>query len=422
MTCSRRDFLADCARLALGVSIGGAIPDLLAAAEAPAGGRTPAQACIILHMQGGMSHLDTLDPKREKAVAGPLVPIPTVVDGVFLGPYLPRLARRLDQCAVIRSVSSNQGAHEQGQYLVRTGYLQRGGTIHPTLGAWDVHLRGRRNPTLPPYVSINRPGNHPGAGFLPADCQPLPVGNPSAGLPFATRPKGVSAAAEERRRALLKTIDDGFLAAQPSTVAAASRHLYDQAVTLMASKDLEAFDLAREPASVRTAYGEDAFGSGCLLARRLVQHGVRQVEVALAGWDTHDDHFDRLEEPCAILDRGLSALLDDLTTQGLREQTLVVLMTEFGRTPTINGNQGRDHHPQAFSVLMAGGGVRGGQMHGATDARGQTVVEGRVEVPDVLATIAYGLGLPLDRTVPSPTGRPFTVADKGKPITTLFTG
>lgn len=416
---NRRDFLTTAARLALGVTIGGSLAPLLGA-DGPTPGTSKATSCIVLHMMGGMSHLDTLDPKTDPKVAGPLKPMATKVDGVFLGPFLPGLAKVMDRCALVRSVTSNQGAHEQGQYLLRTGYLMRGSTVHPTLGAWDVRLRGRINPTLPPYVSINRPGHHSGAGYFPADCQPLPVGNPAAGLPYAVRPKSVSEAAEQRRRAALAKLDAAYLADHPAPVATAYRSLYEQAVTLMTSADLAAFDITKEPSSVRTAYGDDGFGNGCLLARRLVEHGVRHVEVALNGWDTHDDNFDRIEDLCAILDRGLTTLIKDLESHGLLGSTLVVLVSEFGRSPVINGNNGRDHHPLAFSALLAGGGIRGGSVHGATDPQGHAVAEGKVEIPDLQATIAYGLGLPLDRIEHSPTKRPFTVADKGKPLTHLF--
>ncbi len=419
---SRRDFLVRAAMATLGVTVGGGLSPLLGG-EPPVGGppgRRGATSCIMLHMMGGMSHLDTLDPKTDAAVAGPFKPIPTKVDGVFLGPHLPQLAKRLDRCALLRCLSSNQGAHEQGQYLLRTGYLMRGATVHPTLGAWDVRLRGRINPTLPPYVSIMRPGSHSGAGYFPADCQPLPVNNPVAGLPNSIRPKDVSGAAELRRRDLLAKLDQAYLAQQPSPVATAYHTLYDQAVALMSSTDLEAFDISKEPAAVRATYGDDNFANGCLLARRLVEHGVRHVEVALNGWDTHDDNFDRVEDQSAILDRSLSALLDDLEAHGLLKTTLVVVVSEFGRSPAINGNNGRDHHPLAFPALLAGGGVIGGKVYGSTDPRGHEVAEGRMSLQDFQATLAYGLGLPLDKIEHSGPGRPFTVADKGKPLSAVF--
>ena len=171
---------------------------------------------------------------------------------------------------------------------------------------------------------------------------------------------------------------------------------------------------------MRTAYGDGAFGRGCLLARRLVEHGVRYVEVTADGWDTHNDNFDELEEKLPAIDRGLAALIADLDARGLLDRTLVVLATEFGRTPEITGNNGRNHYPKAFSALLAGGGVKRGYVHGATDAHGREVVGEPVGIQDLNATIAYALGLPLDHVVMAPSGRPFKVADKGQPVVSLF--
>ena len=189
---------------------------------------------------------------------------------------------------------------------------------------------------------------------------------------------------------------------------------------MMKSEELKAFDLSAEDAGLREKYGDGKFGQGCLLARRLVEHGVRFVEVTFGSWDTHNANFTRVPEMCDELDGALSTLLSDLEKRGMLKDTLVVLATEFGRTPEINANDGRDHHPKAFSCLMAGGGVKGGTVHGASDERGNTVAEGVVSIPDFNATIGYALGLPLDQVLFSPSKRPFTVADKGKPLAHLF--
>ncbi len=188
----------------------------------------------------------------------------------------------------------------------------------------------------------------------------------------------------------------------------------------MASQDLAAFDLAAEPEALRTAYGDDPFGNGCLLARRLVERGVRTVEVTLGGWDTHDDNADRVQERCTILDRGLPTLLSDLEQRGLLASTLVAVVSEFGRTPRYNVRDGRDHHPKCFSALLAGGGVRGGMVHGASDEDGEAPARDAVSVPDLNATIAHALGCDLRRVEHAPDGRPFTIADKGTPLTNLL--
>ena len=196
--------------------------------------------------------------------------------------------------------------------------------------------------------------------------------------------------------------------------------MYDDAVRIMTSRDLAAFDLRQEDEAVREAYGEDAFGQGCLLARRLIEHDVRAVEVSFGGWDMHNNVFINAPDKCKILDQAVSALLADLEKRGKLQDTVVVLTTEFGRTPRINQNAGRDHYPKAFSSVIAGGGIKGGTVWGQTDEGAENVVENPVKIPDFNATIAYALGLPLDNVLYSPSKRPFTVAHKGKPVLGLF--
>lgn len=393
------------------------LPDLGWAEEvlAPAAPAAPARSLILLFMAGGMSHLDTFDPKPGREVQGAIGAIPSAVDGVQVGQHLPNLARRLDRCALVRSLTSTQGAHEQGVYLMRTGFTQRGTVRHPAFGAWTARLLPRLAPTLPPFVTIGGDSRHPGAGFLPASCTPLPIGDPERGLPFAKPPRGIDAARAERRRRLLGDLDAHGAAPDVDAVAA-YRELYAEAGRLMDGKDLAAFDLADEPEALRTAYGDDPFGNGCLLARRLVERGVRTVEVTLGGWDTHDDNADRVADRCAILDRALPALLDDLAGRGLLATTTIALVSEFGRTPRINVRDGRDHHPKCFSALLAGAGIRGGAVHGASDEDGEAPARDAVEIPDLLATIADAMGADRGAVVKAPDGRPFTIADKGRPI------
>jgi uncharacterized protein (DUF1501 family) len=209
-------------------------------------------------------------------------------------------------------------------------------------------------------------------------------------------------------------------AAFPHRNVKAYTDMYDDAISMMKSEDLKAFELTEESDEVREAYGRATFGQGCLLARRLVERGVRFVEVSLGGWDTHNANFVRVPELCDTLDKAVSSLLADLHARGLLHETLVVLASEFGRTPTINQNVGRDHYPKAYSAIMAGGGIQGGQVFGKTDKEGREVIENKVEGAAINATIAFALGLPLDQVVYSPSKRPFTIADKVHPLTELF--
>lgn len=422
---SRRRFLSGAAMSLLGV---GGLPllDSLALAQEKQGGPAPlrpatAKNVIYLFMSGGMTHLDTFDLKPGAATQGPTEALKTNADGVQISSHLPNLARHMDKIAVINSLNSTQGAHAQGQYFMHTSYTLRGTIKHPTMGAWLNLMGGRQNPNLPGHVQIGGGSNGASAGFLESRFAPLPIGDPAAGLQDSTRASGVTAEIFNRRLERAKAMNQEFAASHDQKEVRAYSDMYDEAVRLMSSKDLEAFDLRKEPDSLRQAYGTSSFGQGCLLARRLIENKVRFVEVEQGGWDTHNENFESMEEKLPVIDQALSALLSDLDSRGLLDETLVVLTTEFGRTPKIvTERMGRNHYPKAFSGLMAGGGIRGGQKYGKTDATGEEVVENKVSVPDFNATIAYALGLPLDHIVHSPSGRPFTVADKGKPVTAIF--
>ncbi|MEM9280540.1 MAG: DUF1501 domain-containing protein [Verrucomicrobiota bacterium] len=375
---------------------------------------------IYLYMNGGMSHLDTFDPKPGGEVMGPTKKIRTKVDDLVLSDNLPRLARHADKLAVINSMTSTQGAHKQGNYFMHTSYEPRSSVIHPAMGAWLLKLDGRHNEEIPGNVVIGNESSHPGAGFFEPSLSPLMIRNPEDGLKYSSMPAGMTADRFDFHRDLALKLDQPFIEKYDQKNVRAYTEMYDDAVRLMRSKDLAAFDLSGEPEGLKVRYGKNNFGQGCLLARRLVEHGVRFVEVSFGSWDTHNSNFVAVPDKAGTLDVALSTLLDDLQKRGLLEDTLVVLATEFGRTPEINVNEGRDHYPQAFSCLMAGGGIKGGQVYGKTDERGSKVVENKVKVEDFNATIGFALGLKLDQVLFSPSKRPFTVVDKGQPVTALF--
>ncbi len=383
-------------------------------------GRASAKHVIYLFMRGGMSHLDTFDPKPGKVTQGPTQAIETRADGVLLGQYFPKLADQMDKACIVSSMTSKQGAHSQAQYLMRTSYELRGTIQHPSLGAWCQHMAGRHNQTLPAHVTIGGGAEMPGAGFFPPEFQPLPIGSAESGLQNVSLPRGVDEERFQRRLKRLSELDQAFAEKHNQRGVQAYAKAYQEAVGLMRSSDLAAFDLGLESASMQAVYGDTPFGNGCLLARRLVEHGVRYVEVMSDGWDTHADNFDRLGDLTPAIDQGLAALIADLDARGLLQKTLIVLVSEFGRTPDIDQDQGRNHYPQAFSALLAGGGVRGGQRYGSTDPEGRQVITEPTTIQDLNATIAYACGLPLDHVLTSPSGRPFKVADKGQPLTALF--
>ncbi|MFZ4765799.1 MAG: DUF1501 domain-containing protein [Roseimicrobium sp.] len=420
---SRRSFVFNVAKSCLGVSVLNAfVPGTQAApfeGSSKAKQLATAKNVIYLYMSGGMTHLDTFGCVPGADTMGDTKAIPTSADGVQIGELLPNTARMMHQGVILNGMTSTQGAHAQGNYFQHTGYTMRGATRHPTMGAWLQKFQGKGNAALPGSVIITGDSKHPGGGFFEAAFQPLIVNNPAAGLQNSTRLASLTESEFDYRLNLSAKLDQGFQSAYRYTNVKAYADVYRDAVKVMKSEDLQAFDLGKEAEQVHDLYGHDAFGQGCLLARRLVEQGVRFVEVNLGGWDMHQDIYTRLPEKAATLDQGLSALLGDLDRRGLLNETLVVLTSEFGRTPKINQNSGRDHYPKAFSSVLWGGGVSGGQVYGKTD-KGIEVSEGKLSVPDFNATIAYALGLPLDTVIYSPTKRPFTVADKGQPLTSIF--
>lgn len=421
---TRRDFAAKTASSLLGVGLLGQsmTSRSFAAFEHSSKLKQVATAknVIYLYMSGGQTHLDTWDPKPGTETGGPTQAIKTSADGVQISENLPLTARQMHHGTVIRSLSSTQGAHEQGNYMMHTSYELRGTIRHPGMGAWLSVFQGGGNSTLPNYVYIGNDSRHPGAGFFPAAQAPLFVNNPESGLKNIKIQPGLTEEKFNSRLRLADELDSDFRATFKHRNVKAYADMYDDAIAMMKSEDLKAFDLTEEAADLRASYGREAFGQGCLLARRLVERGVRFVEVSLGGWDTHNANFVRVPELCETLDKGLSSLLADLHNRGLLQDTLVVLTTEFGRTPDINQNVGRDHYPKAFSAAMWGGGVKGGYVHGQTDKEGREVVADSVKIQDMNASIAYALGLPLDQIIYSPSKRPFTIADKGQPVTPLF--
>ena len=342
---NRRRFVEYAAKSALGVSVLPLFNGVLSAAQekqtakaAPNATKGKAKRLIYLFMNGGMTHLDTFDLKQGHENQGQTKAIATNVAGLQLSEFLPTLAGVFDKLAVVRSMYTQTGDHEAGEYLMRTSYDQIATERHPSLGPWMQKFKGRQNKSLPDTVLIGAPARHPGAGF---------------------------------------------------------------------------FD---------PTYGRDAFGQGCLLARRLIESNVQCVEVTCGGWDMHSSIYNSgtLPARAGIMDKAMGNLIKDLAARKLLDETLIVLTTEFGRSPVINYNAGRDHHPAVFSSVIAGGGIRGGQFYGKSDAAGHAVDEDGVTPADFNATIATALNMTIAEVVHSPTGRPFKVAHDGKALSKLL--
>ena len=322
---SRREFINGVAKSCLGVSAILTADDLLGV-ELPRQVPT-ARSVIFLYMGGGMTHVDTLDPKPENSeVMGETNAIKTSADGIQIGHWLPKTAQQMHNATLVRSLNTNQGAHAQANYLLHTSYQRRGTIVHPTMGAWVSRFTEKLNSTLPSNVKINGGSDVLGAGYFEKKHGPLPLGNPNAGIQNVVKSGYLDNTTYDKRLSISNKFNETFLGTYPQKQIRAYTDLYDDAIRLMKSDDLKAFDLSNEPQELRDEYGDNNFGQGCLLARRLVESGVRFVEVQLGGWDMHNQVFDSLENKAVDLDSGLSSLLMDLNRRGLLNQTLLSLI------------------------------------------------------------------------------------------------
>ena len=378
-----------------------------------------AKACIVLWMNGGPSHVDTWDPKPGSPGAGKFKAIKTAVDGVQICEHLPLVAEHAGKLAILRGMTSKEGNHDRAQHLLHTGYAPNPTVSYPSLGGWAAEELGDPSTDLPGFVSISGPSF--GAGFLGVQYGPFVVPDPKQPPANTNYARNVDFARFVRRRGALASLEEQFAAETGDPKIKQRETVYAKSVRLMYSSRLKAFELDDEPDAVRAAYGASDFGRGCLMARRLVEAGVKFVEVVLDGWDTHKDNFGKTEKLMGALDPAFAQLVRELDERKLLDSTLIVCCGEFGRTPKINANDGRDHHPQAWSAVLAGGGVRGGVVHGETDGDGAKVAKDPTSVADLFATVATLLGLDPAKEVITPRGRPVELTDKGKPIAAIMT-
>ncbi|REK19234.1 MAG: DUF1501 domain-containing protein [Planctomycetota bacterium] len=425
---SRRDLL----RLSTaGLVTSATLPWLESAADAA---QQPAarRSCILLWMNGGPSQMDTFDLKPGHENGGSFQEIATSVPGIKISEHLPKVAAMAEHLAIIRSMSTKEGDHGRATHLLRNGYLPQPPVRYPTLGSLVAHELGDPLAELPNFVSIApfrnfNPAAY-GPGFLGSQYAPLIVGQdnnagaeegaPEDDLTVAdlAPPEGVGSDTVGERIDMLAWLNNRFVSDHAAPPAVGYQTAYERAIKLMRSKAAKVFDLDEEPAEVREAYGRNRFGQGCLLARRLVERGVPFVEVTLGGvnsigWDTHTGNFETVKDLSGTLDPAWATLMSELDARGLLESTTIVWMGEFGRTPKINQNTGRDHYPAAWTTVLGGGGIRGGQVVGRTSADGTTVEDRKISVPDLLATVCTALGIdPMKQNV-SNVGRPIRIVD-----------
>ncbi|MEX2026735.1 MAG: DUF1501 domain-containing protein [Pirellulaceae bacterium] len=402
--------------LAAGGSLSGWLPRLAAQAAQ----ERDVKSCILLWMAGGPSHLDTFDlkPDAPDRIRGEFKPIDTSVPGIQISEHFPKFARQMQHAALLRGMSTVESDHQLATYHVHTGYQKRaGGIAFPSLGALASHELGRRDFPLPSFVCIGEGPRHgTRSGFLGPEHQPLDVTSPDRGTDFL---EPLASRAEfQRQLALLRRFDDAFQDAYRAEAAQAHRSALERSVKLMNAEQKRAFDLSLEPDAVRERYGTGSFGQGCLMARRLVESGVRFVEVISGGgvgWDTHRDNFPRTRALSLEADAGMAALIDDLHERGLLDSTLVIRMGEFGRSPQTSSGGGRNHWARAWSTVLAGGGIRGGQVVGRTDRNASEVLERPISVVDFLASVCTVLGIDYTRQNRAPgVERPIPIVDTSK--------
>ena len=427
---ARRDFLRLGALAPLGFSMGHLLgAKSTHALRAGSDGKGKAKSVILVYLGGGLSHHDSFDPKPDapSGIRGKYSPIRTNVTGLHIGELLPQMAQTMDKVALIRSGSHNNDHHETATNWVLSGRFGSAFGDYPAMGAVTAHETGFHG-ALPPYVSIPRNPSFSWelgrSAYLGGKYEAFKAGDPNA-LNYKVRDlsaaEAIDAKRAERRKELLGSVDALSGTVKGDDQLGTFDEFHERAAEMILSPQAQAaFDLEQEKKDLRDRYGRTTFGQSCLLARRLVERGVRFVTVSSGGWDHHAKIWDGLERMLPDFDRGFSALIQDLSRTGLLSETLVACFGEFGRTPKINKDNGRDHFAPVASMLFAGAGIQGGKVIGASDRTGTSVTERPVKPADVCATIYNALGIDHHGWLSSPDGRPIEILDQGDPVLELY--
>ncbi len=386
-----------------------------------------AQGIIHIFLPGGLAHQESFDPKpfAPAEYRGPFGAIDTKIPGIQFGEFMKETAQIADKVTLIRSMSHGEAAHERGTHNMFTGYRPSPALEYPSIGSVISHELGPRN-DLPPYVCVpSVPNEYANSGYLSSAFGPFALGADPAQKNFQVRdlnlPKGVDDARFARRRSLLETVDHHFRTLEESDAIDSMDAFYQHAYKLISSqKAREAFDLKSEPDALKDEYGRTAAGQRMLLARRLIEGGVRFVSLTAGGWDHHDNLKGNIQKELPPTDKAIAALIRDLDRRGMLDSTLVMVTTEFGRSPKINATAGRDHWPRVFSTMLAGGGMKQGYVHGASDSLGGEVDTDGVGVADLATTIYHQIGINSDTELMSPGNRPIEIVDGGQVLDALL--
>ena len=376
------------------------------------------KAAILLWMGGGPSSMDIWDLKPGAPTGGPFKQISTSADGVAICEHMPLMAKQMHHMAIVRSMSTREADHMRGRYYMHTGYVPNPNVEHPSYGAVISHELADQVPNLeiPPFVSVG--GGSVGPGFLGMTWSPFVVDSNGN---VRNLEMGVDPARLAQRMEMLATIEKRFIGERRGASADDHAKVLDKTVKLMTSPQMDAFKVMKEPKDIQEKYGASGFGRGCLMARRLVEAGVPFVEVDLGGWDNHANIFPTLQDQkLPMLDQAMSALVADLADRGMLDDTVVMWMGEFSRTPNINGGGGRDHWARSWSVVVGGGGFKRGVVVGETSSDGKDVVSEAYSSQDLMASVLKSLGVSLETTFTAKNGRPMKIANSGKVIKELF--
>lgn len=385
-----------------------------------------AKSVIHIYLPGGAAHQELWDPKPFAPLEyrGEMKPIKTNTGEQFCE-TLPNMAKIADKIAVIRSLTHGEAAHERGTHNMFTGHKPSPALVFPSLGSVVSHEYGPRN-NLPPYVCVpNQPNEYAGTGYLSSSFAPFSLGSDPASGGFKVRdlslPSGVTDERFSRRKSALEAVNEHFLAKDKSDNVGAMNTFYERAYNMISAKEArEAFDIEKEDAKLRDRYGRNTAGQRMLMARRLVAAGVRFVSLTYGGWDMHGNIASSMKRQAPDLDKALATLITDLDQRGLLDSTLVMVSSEFGRTPKINATSGRDHWAKVFSVMLAGGGIKGGQIYGTSNSTASEPEDNPVSPEDLATTMYHQLGIIADKELMAPGDRPIEIVDGGKVIRPLI--
>lgn len=409
---TRRRMLQASSAAMLGLPINSLVHGALGASSAKA------EHVILFWNGGGMSHIDTWDPKPGRPTAGPFEPIKTSADGIQISSIFPTVAKQMHHAALIRSIAGTNGDHGRASYELQTSYGQSPALLHPSLGSMIV---SEREPLgdLPAFITIS--GQARSAGYLGQRCEAYFVGRPGEKDPYLAFPAGISEIRGNRRLEVLAKMNNRMSKNMGGRELKATETAINEAVNLMRSPSLKAFELKNDDPDL-ARYGDTDFGRGALLAKRLVENGVRFVQVNRGGFDNHSNITEAMENHGEVMDPALGSLIEDLAASGRLDKTMVIMLSEFGRTPRVNDNAGRDHHARCFSAFMAGGGIKGGQVIGASDEDGMFPEERPVKPFDIHASVVNALGIDHNKELTTPSNRPIRLVREGASVVTELFG